>query len=446
MNRKILTYSEISDRFFAIEEKHQLLHLKFQDVYAWQIVRINIFLQIVEHFIPGNIEPHLKSTSQKIIDVLHRVFVNGIFFNPFVDFRKKQVLVLESGRKYRDEDSYIDIYTEYLCKKLDKENISYTLYESNYNLDSPFFRRKMRVKHFDFILLFSKVTKRFVKCTWSEREQKDIEMISEELALAYGFKLNIDQVFREEIKKFKAEFAFYNSLFRLKKPKEIYLTNSCEKAAIISAAKKNTILVKELQHGLISNIGVISNYPFTKEESLDYFPDQFYFWDNVQMLYAKLPIDKKNIIPFRNAHIDKWIFKTQNILKEDKTILVISQPYSSWEMQDFIFNNREILAEYSIIYKIHPAENVENFSKFKERFHNNSNIKFVNNEETMYVLLKQAKYVLGIYSSSLFEASAFNCKVILLNLPGVEMSFPLLENKDNMIINVNQKLSEILTK
>ena len=58
--------------------------------------------------------------------------------------------------------------------------------------------------------------------------------------------------------------------------------------------------------------------------------------------------------------------------------------------------------------------------------------------------MKRAKYVVGIYSSALFEATAFNCEIILLNLPGVEMAFPLLNNPVNKLLDVNGKLSDIL--
>lgn len=439
-----LTYSEISEKFLEIEEKNQLLQLEIQDVYAWQIARITIFLQIVDHLIPGNTQPTIKAKLEKINNLLHRFFVNCIFFNPFVDFKKKQVLVVESGRKYKDGNSYIDIYTEYICQKLDKENISYTRYENNYNLDSPFFKRNWTVKHLDFILLFSKIATRFVKCIWSEKEQEAIRGVSEELNLAFGIKLNIDQIFREEIKRFKAEFTLYYKLFRLKQAEEIYIINSSEKAAIIFAAKKNGMVVKELQHGLMSDKDVISNYPHTKEESLKYFPDQFYIWDNVDMFFGKLPIKQEDIKYFKNQHIEKWVQKTEKVLTDHKTILVISQPYGSAEMQDFIRNNKEILSHYSIIYKMHPAENEKKFSAFKDEFKNIPNIRFVNNEESIYVLLKKAIYCLGIYSSSLFEANAFDCKVILLNLPGVEMSFPLLRNRENKIIDINQKFSDVL--
>lgn len=444
MTSKQLTYSEITEKFFEFEQKHGLLFFKVDGVFPWQIARVLIFLQIVDHLIPGNAAPVLKSKKDKIKDLFHRIFINVLFFNPFFDFKKKKILVIESGRKYRDKNAYIDIYTEYLCQDLDRNKVSYTRYENNYNLDAHFSDRKLDSKHLDFILLSSKLTKKFIKSYWSDVEISKIQVISKDLESIFGFKVEVAQIFKEEIGKFKAEFSLYSKLFRLKKAEEIYITNSSEKSSIIAAAKNNGMIVKELQHGLMSDKDVISNYPHTKEGSLDYFPDQFYIWDSVDMFFGKLPLEEENIIHFKNQHIERWIQKTAHINKDEKTILVISQPYGATELQDFIKKNRETLTDYSIIYKMHPAENEQLFSAFKSEFTDVPNISFVNNEESMYILLKKAKYALGIYSSSLFEAKAFDCKVILLNLPGVEMSFPLLKFKQNKIIDFNQKLSDIL--
>ncbi|MBF8457202.1 hypothetical protein IV494_08400 [Kaistella sp. G5-32] len=413
-------------------------------VFPWQIARISIFLHIVDQLIPGSTAPINKSKKKQLKDLLHRLFINVLFFNPFLDFKHKKVLVIESGRKYRDEGSYIDIYTEYLCQQLDKDHVTYTRYENNYNIDDALIKRKLNIKHLDFILLFSKLKTKFIKSSWSEIDVQKIQEITHALEFEFGLKIDLPQIFDDEIRRFKAEVNLYSKLFRLKKAEEIYITNSSEKASVIEAAKNNGMLVKELQHGLMSDKDVISNYPYTNSGSLRYFPDQFYIWDNVDMFFSKLPLEEKNIIPFRNRHIERYVQKTANILKEEKTILVISQPYGSAEIQEFIKSNHIILSEYSIIYKMHPSENEQLFSTFKNEFSEVPNIRFVNNEESMYVLLKKAKYALGIYSSSLFEAKAFDCKVILLNLPGVEMSFPLLRNRENKLIDINRKVSDIL--
>ncbi len=445
MNSTPFTYPEITQKFLEFENKHQLLSLNINGVFPWQIARITIFLHIVDATIPGNAQPNTKTFPKKITNILHRLFINCLFFNPFLDCSQKNALIIESGRKYRDEDAYIDIYTEYIAQFLEQKKVSFTRYETNYNLDLPMFKRSIKIKHLDFIFIFSQLKQKFIKTRFSEKDTQIISQIAGELSTLFGVKINLVSIFSTEIKKFKAEFGLYYLLFKLKKPKEIYLTNSCDKPALIDAAKKNKILVNELQHGLMSDKDVISNFPFTPENSLEYFPDVFYIWDNVEMFFGKLPLPSHNIKPMKNEHIDKWVKKLENLPTGERTLLVVSQPYGSKEMMNFIAENTSSLEKFTIFYKMHPAENEEVIAQFQELFANASNIKLINNEESMYVLLKKSKYVLGVYSSALFEASAFDCKVILLNLPGVEMSFPLLRNKKNILIETHEELVKVLT-
>lgn len=444
MEQMKMTYREIAEKFFEFEKSHRLLSIKIAHVYPWEIVRVIVFFKIIDYYIPGNTDLQIKPASVKVKNLLYRLFVNSIFFNPFLDFKKKDALVFESGRKYMDDNSFIDIYTEYLCRDLREKNVSFTRYETNYNVDDQFFKRNLRNKHIDFILILAKVKGVFNKVVFNPEEVALMDKASSEIQNVFNVKIDLQEIIQQEVSRFITERGFYQKLFRLKKPKEIYIINYSQLSGMIAAAKEEGILVNELQHGMISEISVVANYPHTLPGSLHYFPDRFYLWDNISMCFGNLPLEGNHIIPFKNKHIEKWKQRTEAFAKDEKTILIISQPYSSQEIQDFLQANVEGLKDYTLLYKIHPVEDKKNFLRFKTKLLAYPNIRFIENEESIYVLLKKAQYVVGIYSSSLFEATAFNCKVILLNLPGVEMSFPLLENKQNILLESTQKLSDFL--
>ena len=443
MTDKKFTYSEITERFLEFEKDNHLLNLKLKEVYIWEICRTEIFFKIVDHFISGNVAIEKKSKLVQIKNTLYRIFVNSLFFNPLFDYKEKKVLIFESGRKYGTQDSQIDIYTNYLDQELKEKNKSFTRYETNYNTDAPFFKRNFEVKHLDYIQLLSKL--RSKKMTPFNLEEKNkITAIKQGIYDCFGIDLALESIFESNIAKFKKEFTLFKTLFKNKKCKEIFVVNSCDKPAMIAAAKEQNIIVNELQHGLNSDKDVVLNFPFTKEGSLHYFPDCFYQWNNVEMFFAKLPLAKENIKYFKNENIEYWLEKTKSIEKIADTILVISQPYGSAEMFQFIKDNLSEMPNHTFIYKVHPVENFEIFSDFLNNNPTIKNIRFVQNEESLYELMKKYEVVLGIYSSALFEAIAFDCKVILLNLPGVEMSLSLLSNKRNKIINVGDKLSDLV--
>ncbi|MCI3936817.1 hypothetical protein MQX03_06375 [Chryseobacterium aahli] len=441
---KQLSFSEITDKFLKLEEKKQLLNLKINNVFPWQIVRVKIFTEIITHYMPGNVEQPTEQKFNNLKRILYRLLANAMIYNPFFDFAKSEILMFESGRKYRSKNSYIDIYTHYLHDILKKQGKNITTYETYYNENESFYKRGKKVKHLDFIHFYTSFLSKIKKGNFTDSELKKIKSIRKDLTNEFNLDINVLGIFNSEINKFKIEFSLYDRLLKKKKPKEIFIINSCDRCSLIDAAKQNKIFVNELQHGLNSDKDVILNFPFAKKDSLAYFPDKFYIWDNVDMFFATLPLSEKNILSLPNYHLQQLVDETIDVPKENDHLLFISQPIGSIEIQEFIINNIEKLANYKISYKVHPAENKDNLVKLRNYSDNHLNLRIIDNNESIYVLMKKAKYVIGIYSSALFEAIAFDCKIILLNLSGVEMSFPLLKQSNNKLIEINEDLSVYL--
>ena len=442
-----LTRKEISEKFLKYEKDHNLLYLVIDKVMPWQISRVWLFLSIYESFSPKKNSPP-KKIREKIMKI-QRIIFNSIFNNPFIDLKKSETLVFQSSRKYLVDHTYIDIYTQYLIDKLRNQHQKVTVYETFVeNADNPlsFLGILQNKRHLDFINIISKFLKKFVKTDFSIAEFEVSKKIEADLKKEFFFEANISFFFKETIKQFKAEYLLYDLLFRLKRPNEIFIINSCDKSALVYAAKKNNIIVNELQHGYSSDKDLISNYPYTEEESLAYFPNRYYIWDNVDMFFAKLPLKRANILKIPHYHLENLILKTANIEKNKACILIISQPHDTGKLQDIIVNNKDDIKDYEIIYKKHPVENETAYTNFKNKFVEDKNIKFIDNEESVYVFLKKAHYVIGIASAALFEAVAFDCRIILLNLPGVEMSFPLLKNSNCKLIDGDDRLINFLTE
>src|SRR5690606_18353096 len=99
-------------------------------------------------------------------------------------------------------------------------------------------------------------------------EKEKISKIEKDLNELFGVNLGIGSIFKNDIEKFKAEYSLYSKLLKIKKPKEIYLINSCDKAALIAAAHSQSVLVNELQHGLNSNLDIILNFPYNSQGEL----------------------------------------------------------------------------------------------------------------------------------------------------------------------------------
>lgn len=438
------SYKKAIDIFFSIEQKFNLLSYKINGLYFWQLSRVNIYLKIINTINQHGNNFHVNNKG-KNIRLFHRILINSFFFNPFVDCRKKDFLVFESGRRYNDGAKHIDIYTHYLCERMTKNGESFTLYKKGYDSTDQLSRKSVHVKHIDFITLLTRIIRFFYTIRISINDMKFIKKIENEINERYNININLLDIIKIDLINFKCQFPLYKLLFRIKSPKEIYIINSSDNQYIVDAAKKLGIIVNELQHGLISDYDVICNFPNTEPDSLEYFPDRFFIWNNIDMCFGSLPLSKKNIIYFKNEHLDKWVRKTENIDKEFKTILIISQPNSSIEMVQFMEKNIPEMGDYIFLYKIHPAENILVINMYKEKLEKKyHNVKFINNEEPIYLLLKKSEFVIGIFSSALFEATLFNCKIILLDLPGVEMSVPLLKTHNAKLLDINCSIVSVL--
>jgi hypothetical protein len=58
----------------------------------------------------------------------------------------------------------------------------------------------------------------------------------------------------------------------------------------------------------------------------------------------------------------------------------------------------------------------------------------------IYTLFSESTYVVGVFSTAVFEAVFFGCKIILLNVPGVEMAENLIQKDKAIIVNTDELL------
>lgn len=445
MIEKISRY-QLSRDFLEFERDNNLLLHTIDTVYVWQVVRVWIFLELLG--MPNAVnEGSLKGIFLTMVSKFKRIVSNTLLRNPFFYSRKNEVIFFQSSRRYPINNEYIDIYTHYLIEEMRNEGVNVGVYETVIENLAPSNKPNALLSqscHIDFLNICSKIVARFCKYNISSNEIQYVYALERKLNKKFGTELDLLAIFRDAIRSFKSQFVVYNYLFRMKMPKEIYIVGSSDKHSIISAAKNNGIIVNELQHGLNSDKDVILNYPFTENESLAYFPNRFFVWSNVNMFFAKLPLDERNIMKVPNYHLRKMALNLDTIEKKLGTILVISQPHGSDEILNYILRNIDSLGSYKIIYKLHPTETQTDRTRISEATKDYENITIINNEHSMYVLLREAEFVIGIYSSALFEAPVFKCKIILLNLPGVEMSFNLLQIEGCQLAEIDRSLLSLL--
>ena len=176
--------------------------------------------------------------------------------NPFLDRKKREVLIFESGRKYKIDRKFIDIYTWFLTQNLKKHNKRVETYETNFLYDK-LSENPSDTKHIDFIKFASKILSFFFKVSFSEKNFQKISEIENAIFENLNIRINLQEMIKTECKVFLSERLLYIKLLQLKKPDQIFIVNYVDYYALIGAAKEQNIEIIELQHGLIIDLSLI---------------------------------------------------------------------------------------------------------------------------------------------------------------------------------------------
>ena len=431
--------NDVTTFLLELESDLELFEWKIEDLYVWQLIRVFVYSKIREDFTLGE-----KTFSDKWRYFFDRILVNSILKFPFLNFSKKDSLVFESSRKYLVDGNYIDIYTKYVCDHLRESKKSYQKYQSSYSFDR-LDKNIKGVSHLDSIVFLSKLSSFFINVNILTKDLEKITTIENLILKNFDVIVDLKTQIINSVKKYKSEFPFYKYLLRIKSPKEIFIVDFNNNAALISAAKKRSIKVTEVQHGLIVKEDLIYHYPNVEKNSLEYFPDCFYAWDKTWGNSITLPISDDHIISWGNKHIESQarLFNKKN--KKNNILLFISQPGLTDDIFKIILDNVDELSDYKIIVKLHPIEfNTFETSKYYTRLENIENIEFIQNEKSIYYLFSVSEVCFGVYSTSLIESLYFNLKLVLLNLNGVEMLNFLIANKKAQLLSKPFNLKRVV--
>jgi hypothetical protein len=235
------------------------------------------------------------------------------------------------------------------------------------------------------------------------------------------------------------EYQKYSLLFKKKDIKELYLVCSHGKEGIIKAAKDLNVKVSEFQHGTMTKYHM--GYSFPNNPHIPYFPDEILLFGEFWSDSTPLPLEKSALKFVGYEDFNQKIRLHKDIKKKNKITFI-----SQWTVgQDMIKKAIEVAKdhlEYKIIYRLHPSE-YENkqfyLNKIKESKLDNLEIGCI--KKTVLEEIADSKYVIGVYSTAIYEALALNCKVMLLSFYGIEYMGYLIDNNYVQRINLNEKIN-----
>jgi len=448
-NQKYLkkTVKEVCDIIFSLEEKYDLNHMKIQGVYIWQLIRFYLYIEISKKIEVLESPQQGKVTLKDKILTFLPFLKNSLFSNPLSGNYHEDILIFDHPRRVIHKREYKDIYSYFLIDYLlentsnissdsNKKKNTFEVIESPY-LNKHYTKKESYIKYSDKILLGSYIHKKIANYKLNSSEIEKIANLQREINHDFNINIDLFNILKTHILDFKYSYKQYDKLFKKRTPKYAFVVVAYENKAMIAAAKDNGVEVIEIQHGTIGEYHLGYSYPNKGDKNLKYFPNKILSFGKYWKEVANYPIDKENIIAMGFPYLDETITTYIDNEKNEKQILFISQGSIGKFLSEFayelakILENSENYGEYKIIYKLHSGEysNWENNYKKLKRAKDLGNFTIIDNSEiSLYELLSTSEYQIGVYSTAIYEGLTFNCKTLILDLPGVEHVETLISN------------------
>lgn len=428
--RNVISIKDLCEFIWNLEEKYNLLDYEIDGVKPWQLYRIDIYYQLTKKLsiFESNIQRGL-SFKQKVFNGIG-LFANAFLHYPFINLKKVDALIIAHPRAKKVDGAYVDIYTYQLKHDLLEQGT--TLYEFEKHYLGKHLKEKTELdKYMDYITVFSTIKKRFIQVSLTDEQLKYIKIVQDEIEQKLEFKLDLKNLFINAVKKYKATAPYYKKLLKKTHPKTIYLVVSYGEGILISIAKSMKIPTIELQHGTFSKYHL--GYSFPKHnKSLLYFPDKFYVWNDFWKQITKLPISDENVDIYPFKYMEKMVSQYSNVKKVKNKAVVLSQGRIGDQIAKKILDDYENFKHLDIVFKLHPEEYAQyNQYKYLKLLRDKFDIEIVKNVD-LYHLLAESEYQIGVFSTAIYEGLEFDCKTILLNLPGIEYMYRLLELRDDI--------------
>jgi len=440
-----ISLKKLAEFFWKLEKEFDLIHYEINDVKVWQYQRFRIFLTIARQLGVFN-HAHTKKTKfLEILSAAPSLLYNSIFSNPILGNYNKETLVFSSGRKIKVNEWFIDIYTEYFIDKL--KNGSFEIIEELYlNRHLPSETKNRKHQDYQQISTFLKSKLSIFKL--NKKQLLFISEIEKFIKTKLGAEINLKTLFRNGYLTFKNDFEFYNKLIRKRKPTKIFLICSYGyKMALVAAAKQNQVETIEIQHGTVNKYHLGYSYP--NHSYIDYFPDKIYFWSEYWKNCMHFPLAEENKFVSGFPYFRNQKERFQGVSKIPKQVLIISQGTIGNQLSEFIWKSRDVLKNYKVIYKLHPGEFDRWVNEYPclNKLNELDNISIIdNNNSNLYSYLAKSEFVVGVYSTAVYDALSFNCKVILADLPGVEFLEDLAKlNYIKKVFNTNDLQNSLIS-
>jgi hypothetical protein len=413
----------VQKKFLDFENNHQVFLKEVSGIRIWKLIRITMYRFVAQ----DQVQKTKNNHKRRRFNILDYTF-NSIFFS----YGRCDTIIFENPRKIKNKIGYYDPYTKYYIDEYLSVDSNYQIiddgYLGNHYEKSNRLRKFNNSFYYDIVL---RIRDFFFRKNISLKESSMLDSLEKSFDTEFKVSSNLKKHVINQISVFNFQLKKYGSIYDSKKCKEIYIVCSYGKEGMIHAAKIRSIKVTEFQHG---NMGPYQmGYHFPNTHDISYFPDRLLLFGEIWKDITCFPPVEIGMVGYK--HLTETLNNYLDIKKQEKSIVVISQPSVSDKLIPFVIKTAEKNLDYTFTYRLHPKEK----KIWKEKYPKLVNSSLVNftvddSSDDLYELIANAEFVIGVHSTTILECIMLDANVILVDLPGVEhMSFLIEKSFVNLV-------------
>ena len=434
MENKIqnLELHEIIERFETIEKKLKLDESRILGVPWWDMVRYPLFeILLKKKTNTKKIKITFQSSLINKLVNLKRFFIgiSTLFSSKSAIWIKKNCYVIwGNARRKKENNFYIDIYSEPFVKLFSEKNNFYILekeighghrkpvkYNNNYYYAEQLFALA-------YLLSIFNITK------FNRKELLVISKLEKIIYEKFYYKIDILKLVQKRIRRWRAIYPFMRSFFEFKKIKIFITVGFSGSEPVIAAAKSLNITTIDLQHGSFARGKM--NYDYKSGIKNSSFPDYLLTFGDFWKLNFSFPINKDKVTSFGYPYLNEKYEKYSHIKRENR-ILIVSQGLKEIEtgLVNFTVDLKKYFSEKFIVeFRPHPStfffKEPEYFKKLKD-----NNILISGRDDDLYLSFAKSCFQVGVYSTALYEGLKFGVPCYVLKIDRFKFMQELVDAK-----------------
>ncbi len=429
--------------FFDLEIEHKMLDWKIGGIQVWPIFRFELFRTFLRdtgvfEYSAGTFEstPLRRANKIKVFRYAAKLLLSPRLFNLFSPiFGNSRVALIPF---YRRDDEGQDHLSSHIIDQFGSSGFRIGSGPKDVYLPDQIHRKELNT-------LFAKVYGPFAKL-WirSHLKPADIKKYSTfvaELERRMKFTLTSRNKFPvEQFRQVVAQSWGYRDLFKLENVATVFVVDAIH-LSVVRGAKLAGCRFVELQHGSIYPQHPSHNWPSGAIVQLA--PNEFFYWGPYWIEGIRFASNTKPVLVGAIPAMANLQVKAKKSIP--KQVLFIS----SYDVTERLFAKAVELAEkredLSILYKGHPREDLSKQAEYLRKTPKLGNLSIIESKATAIDLISESEYVVGVNSTALFEAAALGKKVVVIEIPGWEISKGLISRGDATLVGSKSELASELS-